>query len=205
MNYGDIKSHFNSLLNRNDITTALTTTFIDQGIARIQRSLRTPMQEKTFVVNITALTSTITLPADFLETISLYQGAYEVQRVSMERFRQLDQVNYAGNPVSYTRIGPDLHLYPQPTSGSLTLYYYAEMPALVNPTDTTPMTLVASELIIYAALTFAADYYLDERSTLFEEKFNQFMAEHQEMANDQELNGGTQAILPTYTFSDYDY
>jgi hypothetical protein len=79
------------------------------------------------------------------------------------------------------------------------------MPALVNPTDTTPMTLVASELIIYAALTFAADYYLDERAALFEGKFNQFMAEHQEMANDQELNGGTQAILPTYTFQDYDY
>ena len=40
MNYGDLKSHFNDLLNRSDITTALTR-FIDQGIARIQRQLRT--------------------------------------------------------------------------------------------------------------------------------------------------------------------
>ena len=31
MNYGDLKSHFNDLLNRSDITTALTTRFIDQG------------------------------------------------------------------------------------------------------------------------------------------------------------------------------
>ena len=37
MNYGDLKSHFNGLLNRSDITAALTTRFIDQGIARIQR------------------------------------------------------------------------------------------------------------------------------------------------------------------------
>ena len=35
MNYGDLKSHFNDLLNRPDITAALTTRFIDQGIARI--------------------------------------------------------------------------------------------------------------------------------------------------------------------------
>ena len=38
MNYGDLKSHFNDLLNRSDITAALTTRFIDQGIARIERS-----------------------------------------------------------------------------------------------------------------------------------------------------------------------
>ena len=31
MNYGDLKSHFNDLLNRSDINTALTTRFIDQG------------------------------------------------------------------------------------------------------------------------------------------------------------------------------
>ena len=44
MNYGDLKSHFNDLLNRSDITAALTTRFIDQGIA-IERSLRTPAGE----------------------------------------------------------------------------------------------------------------------------------------------------------------
>ena len=27
MNYGDLKTHFNNVLNRSDITTALTTTF----------------------------------------------------------------------------------------------------------------------------------------------------------------------------------
>ena len=32
MNYGDLKSHFNDLLNRTDITTTLTTRFIDQGL-----------------------------------------------------------------------------------------------------------------------------------------------------------------------------
>ena len=32
MNYGQVKSHFEALLNRSDNTSALTTTFLDQGI-----------------------------------------------------------------------------------------------------------------------------------------------------------------------------
>jgi len=202
MNYGQLKTHFDALLNRSDITTALTEQFLSDGIARIQRSLRTPMQEKVLTVAISALTPSITFPADFLETISLYYDEYELQRISMKRFRELNQSNFTGKPMYYTRQGPNLLLYPQPVTGSLVLYYYAEMPALVNAADETPMTRVAANLIIYSALTFASDYYLDERGELFEAKYNQFLAEHQGMADDQELNGGTQSILPAYGYGD---
>ena len=203
MNYGDLKTHFDALLNRSDITTALTEQFINDGIARIQRSLRTPMQEKVQTTSITTPTTSLTLPADFLETISLYFDQYELQRVSMKRFRELNQSNHTGSPMFYTREGADLLLYPQPATGDLVLYYYAEMPALVNATDENAMTLVASSLVIYAALTFAADYFLDERAELFELKYNQLLNEHQEMANTQELYGGTQVIQPSYSYSDY--
>ena len=46
MNYGELKTHFEALLNRSDITSSLTETFISQGISRIQRQLRTPLNEK---------------------------------------------------------------------------------------------------------------------------------------------------------------
>ena len=65
MIYSGLKSHFNDLLNRSDITTALTTKFISQGISRIQRSLRTPMSERVLEVNIAGKTETMTLPSDF--------------------------------------------------------------------------------------------------------------------------------------------
>ena len=203
MNYGDLKTHFDLLLNRSDITTGLTNQFINDGIARIQRSLRTPMQEKVLSVAVSAATSQLTIPADFLQTISLYFDQYELQRVPMKRFRELNKSNYTGNPMYYTREGPNLLLFPQPSTGTLVLYYYAEMPALVNASDETPMTQVASNLIIYAGLTFASDFYLDERADLFEAKYNQLLLEHQEMANDQEMNGGTQVIQPTYSYQDY--
>jgi hypothetical protein len=203
MNYGDLKSHFEAVLNRSDITPALTTTFIDQGIARIQRQLRTPLNENKATYTISSVTSNITLPADFLEIISLYANEYELQRTTMKKYREMQARSYTGKPQFFVREQQDILLFPTPTSGEITLYYYAEFPALVNNTDTNNLTLVASDLVTYAALTYSSDYFLDERSELFETKFNQFLGELQEQANDQELNGGIQALRPTYEYGDY--
>jgi len=204
MNYGELKTHFNALLNRSDITPALTTTFINQGIARIQRQLRSPINERTADYTITGATPSIILPNDFLEIISIYMGQYELQRTSMSRYRSLSQTAAVGIPQLFTREQQRLLLHPQPTSGTLTLYYYCDFPPLVNDADENDLTAVASDLVIYSSLTYAADYYLDERSSVFENKAGQFLSEIQEQANDQELNGGTQALLPAYRF-DGDY
>ena len=103
MNYGDLKSHFNDLLNRSDITTALTTRFIDQGIARIQRQLRTPMSERVFNVTITGQTESLTLPSDFIEIISLYKDEYELERVSMRKYREVANTAVEGKPRIFVR------------------------------------------------------------------------------------------------------
>lgn len=203
MNYGEIKDHFEALLNRSDITAALTETFIDQGIARVQRQLRTPLNENKTTYNITASTSSLTLPTDFLEIISLYANEYEIQRITMDKYRELQQNALTGKPKYFVREQQKLLLYPTPKTGDIFLYYYGEFPALSANTDTNNLTTVASDLVIYAALTYAADYYLDERSGVFEQKYNQFLTEIQEQSNDQELNGGTQAIMPSYSYGDY--
>ena len=70
--------------------------------------------------------------------------------------------------------------------------------------DENKLAQIAPDLIIYSALTYAADYYLDERAQLFEQKYQAFLSEIQEQSNDQELNGGTQAIRPMYEYRDYD-
>ncbi len=90
MNYGDLKTQFDNVLNRTDITSALTTTFVDQGISRIQRSLRTPLNEKQKNYTITDQTSFLTLPTDFLEIINLYYSHTELVRVPMSKFRSLN-------------------------------------------------------------------------------------------------------------------
>ena len=202
MNYGDLKSHFNDLLNRSDITAALTTRFIDQGIARIERSLRTPMQEKLKNYTISGTTTEITLPTDFLETISLYANEYELQRITMKKYRELANNAYEGKPQYYVREQEALKLFPQPTSGTVSLYYYGTFDALSADSDENILIKVAPEIAIYAGLTFAADYYLDQRAEIFEQKFRLFMDELQGQADDQELSGGTQAIRPAYEYGD---
>lgn len=202
MNYGDLKSHFNDLLNRSDITAALTTRFIDQGIARIQRQLRTPLNEKLKNYTITAATSQVTLPTDFLEIISLYKDEFELQRITMKKYRELATNTYTGKPEYFVREQENLKLFPQPSDGTLTLYYYGEFDPMSADSDENKLAQVAPDLIIYAALTYAADYYLDQRAEIFEQKYVQFITEIQEQANDQELNGGTQSIAPAYDYGD---
>lgn len=205
MNYGDLKSHFNDLLNRSDITTTLTTRFIDQGIARIQRQLRIPANEKVQTYTLSAQTSSVTLPTDFLEIISLYHSTNELERVSMRRFRELSGSVYSGKPQYFARQQEKLQVYPEPSDGDLVLYYYGEFAAMSADSDENVLAQVAPDLIIYAALTYAADYYLDERAELFEAKYQTFFNEIQEQANDQELQGGTQAILPAYSYEGGNY
>ena len=76
-----------------------------------------------------------------------------------------------------------LKLFPQPTSGTVSLYYYGTFDALSADSDENILTKVAPDLAIYAGLTFAADFYLDNRAELFEQKFRQFMNELQGQAD----------------------
>lgn len=204
MNYGDLKAHFNDLLNRSDITSSLTTRFIDQGISRIQRQLRTPLNEKTKTYTISGSTTELTLPTDFLEIISLYSNEFELRRITMSEYRALANNAYTGKPQVFVREQANIKLFPQPTSGSVVLYYYGEFDEMSADTDENKLAQVAPDLIIYSALGYASDFYLDERASLFEQKYQAFLTEIQEQANDQELNGGTQAIRPMYTYKDYD-
>lgn len=203
MNYGDLKSHFNDLLNRSDITASLTQRFIDQGIARVQRQLRTPLNENVTDYSITGATTHLTLPNDFLEVISLYADEYELTRIPMSKYRQIANNAQTGKPKYFVREQEKLKLFPQPATGTVSLYYYAEFPVMTADSDENKLAQVAPDLIIYAALTYASDFYLDERAELFEIKFNQFLTEIQEQSNDQELSGsGSNAIQPAYTYGD---
>lgn len=200
MNYGDIKTHFKNLLNRSDITDALTVTFIDQGIQRVQRSLRTPLMEKQRSYTISSATASVTLPTDFLEIMDIYHGNQALSRTPLATMLDYKRAARTGTPEYFTRENNELLLYPEPTTGTLTLNYYGQFTDMSADSDESNLAAVAADLIIYAGLTYAADYYLDERSDVFEAKYVAFMTELQEQANDQELSGTTQQIQPSATY-----
>ena len=198
MNYGDLRTHFKALLNRSDITDALANTFIDQGIARIQRTLRIPSMEKQHTYTISAQTSKVTIPNDFLEAIDLIYDNHTLSRVPMKEIQDYKKAGQTGSPHMFTREGGSFLLYPEPTGGSLILNYYAQYTALSDDSDTNVLTDIASDLICYAALVYASDYFLDDRRTVFETTYLSFLIEIQEQANDAEMSGSLQSIRPAY-------
>lgn len=202
MNKGAIRTHFKELLNRSDITDSLADTFIDQSIARVERTLRIPSMEKTANYTINGSTSFLTIPNDFLEIIDIYHGSTNLTKVPLSKMVEMTQPAETGTPKHFSREGSTWKIYPYPTSGSLTINYYASFADMTSDTDENDLALVASDLITYGALSYASDYFLDERGQLFESKFVQFLTEIQEQSNDAETSGTVQQMQFTATYED---
>jgi len=202
MNKGEIRAHFKALLNRTDCSDALADTFINQSIARAQRVLRIPPMEKTQTYNLTASTSTLIIPADFLEIIDMYYANTNLSRVPLSKYVEMSQPGENGTPKYFTREGENIKIYPYPTSGSISMNYYGQFAEMTVDTDENDLAIIASDLITYGALGYASDYFLDERGPLFEQKYTQFLAELQEQANDAEVSGTVQAMQPIATYND---
>lgn len=176
-----IRDQFIKTLGRNDITTDIANVFIDQAISRIQRTLRVPAMEKIVEFTTVLDQRSIIIPGDFLSMREFYSGDCEVTYLPMGRF--LARGKNVGDPKNYTRVGGELLLSPRPLRGTeLTLVYYGEIPDLVEDTDTNFLCAIAPDLLVYGALCFAADHFVDDRKGAFEEAFNRIYDELEEQA-----------------------
>jgi hypothetical protein len=63
--------------------------------------------------------------------------------------------------------------------------------ALSADTDTNWVTEIAPTLLIYAALSYSCDYYLDDRKQLFEASYQQIADQIQQMALQDELQNAS--------------
>jgi hypothetical protein len=194
MNKGQIRSQFIALLNRNDCSNELADTFIEQGLARIQRTLRVPSMEKTAVYTINDVApETLALPNDFLNIKYLYCGTTLLQYVDLGKYLQAP--SYVDTPSMYTRLQGNLKLKPIPAEGTeVLMVYYGEIPDLAEDTDTNFLSVIAPDLLIYGALSYAADYFIDERKGLFEETYGRVYQELVEQASLTEMDQSSLAI-----------
>jgi hypothetical protein len=204
MNKGQIRAHFKALLNRSDCTDALADTFIDQALTRIQRVLRVPAMEQQQSYSFTSGTAItqVVVPANMLEIIDLQYDGMGLVRVPLHEMAEQHKVAETGSPKYFSREREVIKIAPLPTSGTLYLNYYAEFDELTVDSSENIITLIASDLLTYTALSYAADYFLDERGPLFEQKSGQFLAEIQEQANAAEQSGVAQVMRPTRTYTD---
>lgn len=204
MNKGEIRAHFKALLNRSDCTDALADTFLNQALTRIQRILRIPPMERmlTYTVSANTSASQIVLPSDLLEIIDIQYSGRSLVRIPIHEMAEQQRIGAIGSPEYFCRERELVKLAPAAGAGSIYMTYYAEVAPLDNDTDINVLTVIASDLLTYTALSYAADYFLDERGALFETKSGQFLAEIQEQANSAEMSGVTQVMRPTRTYED---
>ena len=204
MNYGELKTHFQSILNRRDLTTSLRATFIDMAIARVQRELRAPLMEKSINVTISSSYDGVDIPSDYLALVSLTVVSEEskLQRVDLEVAQMLAE--NTAIPQVFSRQGGKWVLGPTPAVDTvIRIDYFAEFGALTDDTDENTLTLVAPDLITYGALVYAAEYFLDRRMEAFEARYKEMLNSIQAQADFDELS---QAVMrPCFTMADTNF
>lgn len=204
MNYGQVKAQFQAVLNRRDITPTLTENFIKQSIQRAQRVLRVPAMEKSVEITIGAYDELVEVPGDLLSFISVMwqdSNGYWHKLSRRDIGYVYDQRQFVGNTAYYARQDGDLVLGPKPiTAGKIRIDYYADFSDLSADTDTNWLTEIAPDVIIYGGLSFAADYYLDNRKDAFEQRFVAGVDELLTQMQIDELSSGA-AISPAYNMN----
>lgn len=206
MNKAQIRAQFKALLNRNDCSDALADTFIDQTIGRIQRTLRVPSMEKALTITFTdELPDSFILPNDFMGMKDLYfiQEPYSRSLERVEHGRFLDMHSLSGTvPQVYTRIQNSIKVKPAAAGMTLYMVYYGEIPDLVSDTDENFVTQIAPDLLVYGALSFACDYFVDDRKDPFEQRYETIYNEVLEQNYQLEFSGGMNMVSALYSFND---
>lgn len=198
MAYIDVKNQFLGLLNRRDITPSLVDTFMKFGIQRIHTELRVPAMEK--VVQLTTDgTASLVVPGDLLEFISVHTNDNtnhdKLTRTDLSTILQLSRV--PGIPKVYHREAGILYIGPYPPTGTAVyINYFSDSSSLAADTDYNWLTEVTPALLIYAALSYACDYFLDDRKVAFESTYAQTRDNLQLMALQDEVSNAS--VAPTY-------
>lgn len=124
---------------------------------------------------------------------------YPLQRVQLKNAMSRSEFNDV--PEVFARKGGNWIIGPAPAQGRiLEIIYYAEFAPLVNQTDTNAISTVAWDAVVYGALSFAADYYNDDRAGAFEARYKQIVEMLQEQADGDELTGDA-AVRPALLFN----
>lgn len=196
MNYGELKNQFQELLNRSDCSDSLVVTFLRQGFSRLQRELRIPPMEREVNIVAESPMESVQLPNDFLEMRDVLVGDRPLEKLSL---RQIVTKPTGGFPSYYTRRGDHLVFRPYiPTGQKVDLLYYGEFGPMEADTDVNELSLIAPDLCIYAALSYAGDFFDLDKRVEWEGRYEQIRDELNGQAEREEMNGGSMMIQPAY-------
>ena len=200
MNYGELKAAVQSYLyDRSDLATVIPT-FIAMAERKLFRQLRIPANER--IVHFTAHEGAIDLPTDFLEAKMLTADGVPLVRITdLSHLNNQDKKPAAGVPREFSRIGAQLHMYPNPDYPvDAALVYWADMSGLlINDADTHEVLRCASDVYLHGALGEASAYLgQDSRIPVWQAKYNEGLMAIAQQAAEAEHAGSVIAIRNAY-------
>lgn len=197
-NYTELKTAVADWLNRDDLSDARITDFIQMAENRIFHVLRIPPMEK--YANLTTDSEgKVTVPGDFLEAKDVLFSSKPLDRISTTEFYARDAAQ--GTPIAFMRETVYLRFWPTPASGNaVKMVYYALPAALSGSNATNPVFAMSPELYLYGALV-AAGTYLGmpmEKLQVWSESFNDTIKRLMDNARQAEVSGSTTTVANGY-------
>jgi hypothetical protein len=209
MNYGELQAQFEGLLKRRDMTPAQSQTFLQQAVSRVQRVLRIPPMEKSVSVTYDGVEfhdGEIPIPNDYLRLIAITATTPTGEERECRQHDLNSVIALAKSscdfPRAFVRRGGLWKFGPTPPVGTVfRIDYYDEFPPLEDPTDSSYLTTGPTDLVIYAALSYAGDWFVDKRAPAWEARFQSIVAEVQSQADQDALINA--AVAPAYHFPEF--
>lgn len=161
--YGDLKEAVRLWLNRNDkVTIDNIPMFINFAEKTFARLLDLPYYETTYKTTIGPAGKTIGIPTNFKKMKHLYINDGHLIRTDVETFKNIQRTKEANRPKWFTRIGPEIIIYPEPSEGDVVeMIYYRDIPEMVSDQDTPYYLTIAPDVMVYLSLRHAAIFLRD--------------------------------------------
>lgn len=193
--YAELQTAVADWLLRTDLTS-ITPDFITLAEADMQRKLRTYQMETRLSVSYDEQFED--LPADWLETVSLYlsdaTGPHQVDLISRAEMleRRYNTADTGGLPKFYAVAGTQIELFPTPDEAySGELLYIQKIPVLSVSNTTNWLLTAAPDAYLYGALLQSAPYLKDdERVPMWATAYDNALTSLQ-LASDRSKSSGS--------------
>lgn len=203
MSYNTLKSSFTTLLNRTDCSDAQADQFISEGVTRIQRDCRLPSMERQQIVTVgDSGTTMLMIPTDLIQLIDIFwTGSRTSRPVPLKKlpYRDLVRRSLSDTPAYYGRLQSQFWIAGSAVSGdTFQIVYYGNFSSWATADEDNELSASTPDLAVYAALSYAGDYFETAQASGWEAKYQQLKAEVIQQGIDLDAEGGEQVMQPVY-------
>ena len=203
-NYGDLKTSVINWLNRNDSKTLENIPlFINFAEKAFTRLLKLPFYETQFVAKYKQAIGHIPIPNDFLNMKHLYIDNNHLTRVDVQTFKNIQERDKdATRPHWFTRIGSQIHIYPEPAEDTdVTFIYFRDIVEMKDDFDCPYHLIVSPEIMLYLSLAHASIFIRDnEQHQFWVSKATESAESLKALLDDSEWTGSSLVVQQFDTF-----